>query len=353
MQLRFYRDEPSSERLYVQFDHDDVLARLQAVDIRARRKGLQSLDSAKNPLISLGMEFDASGRVTKNSYGVFNLAWQAAEHPEWAQQMEDELQASAPPSARPTAVPTALPHLGRHGRLGRGQVDVQRRRPAQTRPALLRPRFHRSRQAKAILEDMERRHALDTAILKRTLVVGMAMGMTSYEPVVNLEKLATLYDYHDRLPPQLRLHDAARFAARSFRLASADIAASNCSSTAPTPPPAATAVRSPAAASIRWACPHRPSRLDGRPSLSTANVQTAWRLACFLHAQGEAGRDKVTLMLAKAWAGAAVWTKQDFEESLGKSEEIGIKIISCERLRSRNYRSPRDARRIGRSSPFG
>ena len=49
-------------------------------------------------------------------------------------------------------------------------------------------------------------------------------------------------------------------------------------------------------------------------------MDEAWRLAAFLHAQGLAGRDKVTLILPREWAGAALWTKQDFEESLGKSE---------------------------------
>ena len=47
---------------------------------------------------------------------------------------------------------------------------------------------------KNILADMTRRSKLPLAkILKSTLVVGMAMGMTSYEPVVNLQKLALLY----------------------------------------------------------------------------------------------------------------------------------------------------------------
>ena len=47
---------------------------------------------------------------------------------------------------------------------------------------------------KFILEDMRRRGAMTLRrLLQRTLVVGMAMGMTSYEPVVNLEKLAQLY----------------------------------------------------------------------------------------------------------------------------------------------------------------
>src|SRR5439155_21864882 len=46
---------------------------------------------------------------------------------------------------------------------------------------------------KCIREDMARRSRLPLpALLRSTLVVGMAMGMTSYEPVVNLEKLSAL-----------------------------------------------------------------------------------------------------------------------------------------------------------------
>jgi hypothetical protein len=76
--------------------------------------------------------------------------------------------------------------------------------------------------------------------------------------------------------------------------------------------------------------------------LSSEEIDTAWKLAAFLHAQGEAGRDKVTLTLPKPWAGAALWTKQDFEESLGKSEDIGLKIVIQEKIKLANYRSPKD-----------
>jgi hypothetical protein len=48
---------------------------------------------------------------------------------------------------------------------------------------------------KAILDDVERRSRQPLRdALRSTLVVGMALGMTSYEPVVNLEKLSTLFD---------------------------------------------------------------------------------------------------------------------------------------------------------------
>ncbi len=75
--------------------------------------------------------------------------------------------------------------------------------------------------------------------------------------------------------------------------------------------------------------------------LGPEEIHTAWRLSSFLHAQGIAGRDKVTLLLPKWMEGASLWTKQNFEESLGKSEEAGIKIVIDEKLKLANYRPPR------------
>jgi hypothetical protein len=76
--------------------------------------------------------------------------------------------------------------------------------------------------------------------------------------------------------------------------------------------------------------------------LSEADIDTAWRLASFLHVQGLEGHDKVTLLQPRAWSGAGIWTKQDFEESLGKSTEYGLKIVTAERVRLTNYRAPKD-----------
>ena len=49
------------------------------------------------------------------------------------------------------------------------------------------------------------------------------------------------------------------------------------------------------------------------------------------------GRDKIALLLPRSWSAAALWTKQDFEESLGKSEALGIKIVIGEKVRLRSY----------------
>ncbi|NWF84095.1 MAG: hypothetical protein HXY18_09735 [Bryobacteraceae bacterium] len=78
--------------------------------------------------------------------------------------------------------------------------------------------------------------------------------------------------------------------------------------------------------------------------LDEKDVHTAWSLAAFLHQQGRAGRDKVTLFLSPSLACAALWTKQDFEESLGKSEELGVKIVIGERPHPADYRPMGDPR---------
>ncbi len=77
-------------------------------------------------------------------------------------------------------------------------------------------------------------------------------------------------------------------------------------------------------------------------SLTDDEVMTAWRLASFLHAAGLAGRDKVTLLLRRPWRGAALWTKQAVEESLGKSEALGIKIVIDEKPGAARYRAAAD-----------
>ena len=91
MLLSLHNDKPSSTRTAEDFQKENVLEKLKVLDARVRRKGLESLDPDKSPLIRIGMEIDDRGRVTKNSYGVFNLAWQAQEHPEWPALIRQEL----------------------------------------------------------------------------------------------------------------------------------------------------------------------------------------------------------------------------------------------------------------------
>ena len=77
-----------------------------------RRKGLSSLNPGKNRLIPIGTETDSKGRVTKNGYGVFNLSWQAEQHPEWPDMVMaevDEIRRQSILTANGTATLPGLP----------------------------------------------------------------------------------------------------------------------------------------------------------------------------------------------------------------------------------------------------
>ena len=343
MQLSLYQDEPESARLAATFQSDNVLARLKILDSRARRKGLESLDPSKNPLIPLGMEIDGAGQVTKNSYGVFNLSWQTAQHPEWAGSIADELDAIRARIKETHQAP--LQFLIWAGMGGSAEdksmynaVGLMKKAPRcyvldSTDPAKLQ----------SILADMTSRNRGDLAkALKRTLIVGMAMGMTSYEPVVNLEKLAILYDslsidstpnfVYMTLPGSLLDQFASK---RGYRRIELQLDGAN-----------STAGRHSAPLTRGSLYPlgltgNDLERWIGATYLTDDDIQLAFRLAAFLHTHGLAGRDKATLTLPKSWSGAALWTKQDFEESLGKSEDTGIKIVIGERLRMPNYHGPK------------
>ncbi|HXR09799.1 MAG TPA: hypothetical protein VN792_03425, partial [Candidatus Acidoferrales bacterium] len=70
MILSLHHDRPESESSFARFQASSVLKSLKALDSRARRKGLESLDPARGALIPIGMEIE-DGRVVKNGYGVF------------------------------------------------------------------------------------------------------------------------------------------------------------------------------------------------------------------------------------------------------------------------------------------
>lgn len=343
--LTLYNDTPPSAAVAHSFQSEDVLEKLKVLDARARRKGLAALDPAKNPLIQLGMEIDSSGVVTKNSYGVFNLSWQAESHKEWPDLVRQELDQIK--KAIRTAHKVPLKFLIWVGMGGSAEdksmynaVGLLKRGPRcyvldSTDPAKL----------KAILENMEKRSGKSMAeTLKGTLVIGMAMGMTSYEPVVNLEKLSALYQkckvdgssnfLYMTLPDSLLDQFGKRQGYRKIEL---QLDSGN-----------GTAGRHSGPLTRGSLYPLGLSGVDLKTWIDAAvlnenDIQTAWRLSSFLNAQAMAGRDKVTLLLPKLWAGAALWTKQDFEESLGKREDFGLKIVIDERPKLANYRSPKDS----------
>ena len=344
MLLNVYHDKPSSTAVAEAFDRENILEKLKVLDARARKKGLDSLDPRKNPLIRIGMEIDEKGRVTKNSYGVFNLSWQAAEHPEWPATITRELHEIRKRIKEAHGVP--LRYLIWAGMGGSAEdkamfnaTGLLRRGPRcyvldSTDPAKLA----------AILADMQRRSSASLPeVLKGTLVVGMALGMTSYEPVVNLDKLSRLYGKHsiDSAPnfvymtlPNSLLDQFGRkggYTRVELQLDGANSTAGRHSS--------------PLTRGSMYPLGLASVPLDNwieQTILAKEAIATAWRLSAFFNTQAEAGRNKITLLLPNGWTGAALWTKQNFEESLGKSESFGLKIVIDEPIKLANYHAPKD-----------
>lgn len=344
MRLSLHHDQPASAPLAIRFAEDRILSKLRALDAKARRKGLDGLDPRRSPLVRLGMECNADGKVTKNSYGVFHLAWLAAKHQEWPDIIGEEL--SQIRAAIRDTHGTGLRFLIWAGMGGSAEdksmyqaCGLLKKGPRcyvldSTDPAKL----------KAILADIAARSggSLKEA-LKASLIAGQALGMTSYEPVVNLQKLYALYEKYGldsrpnfiymTLPGSLLDQFAGP---RGYRRVELQLDNGNATSGRHSSPLTRGSLYPLGLAGVdlrRW--------FEGA-ALTEADIHTAWQLAAFLDAQGLEGRDKVTLLLSKPLAGAALWTKQDFEESLGKSEEAGIKIVINEPVRVANYRSPKE-----------
>ncbi|HEY1205918.1 MAG: hypothetical protein ABSH46_02000 [Bryobacteraceae bacterium] len=331
MLLSLANDSPGdvSESFFQKFGTERILGRLKTVD-------------ASDPLASIGMEFDGAGRVTRNCYGVFSAAWNAEKHPEWAGQVTAE--AAELRAAIKSAHQAPLRFLLWAG-VGAAAADAWMYHAA----GLLKrgPRCYVLDSAdpvklKAILDDIERRSGLSiSAVLRSALVVGTTTGMTSYEPVVALQKLANLYDRH-------RIDGRAHFLSLAAEGSLLDgLARERGYRRAALPLDGVVAGRHGGPLARGSLYPLALARVDlgawiRNACLSEKDIYTAWRLASFLHAQGGAGRDKVTLVLPKDWAGAAMWTKQRFEEALGQSEKLGLKIMPCARPRLANYRPPRD-----------
>jgi glucose-6-phosphate isomerase len=342
--LSLHNDKPTSEAHFNAIRKDSLLDRLEALNSRANRKGLGALDPSRNKLIRIGMEIDDANHVTKSGYGVFDLSWQSRLHPGWANAIEEELRAIR--EGIKSTHGATLRFLIWAGMGGSAEdknmynaAGLLKRGPRcyvldSTDPAKL----------KNILADMSRRSSLAMpALLNSTLVVGMAMGMTSYEPVVNLQRLALLYDKHKidsrsnflymTLPGSLLDQFAS---SRGYRKVELQPDGRNSTAGRHSSPLTRGSLYP-----LGLCATNLNSWMAGTV-LDKTEIQTAWRLASFLHTQGLAGRDKVTLMLPRQWAGAGLWTKQDFEESLGKSERVGIKIVIDEKIRLPNYRSPKD-----------
>jgi glucose-6-phosphate isomerase len=345
LHLSIHHDKPESESCFERFRTSSVLGGLKALDSRARRKGLKALDPSRGALIPIGMEIDR-GRVTKNGYGVFNLAWQAENHPEWPQMIEQEIAEIR--AGIKDAHDAPLQYLIWTGMGGSSEDKAMYQAVGLLRhgPKVYVLDSTDPEKLNAIIADMKQRSGLDERQLwKRTLVVAMAMGMTSYEPVVNLRKIAERYDalrvdsrpniYYLTLPGSLLDKFAS---AREYRRVPLQLDEGNSTAGRHSAPMTRGSLYPLALAGVdlkEWVA---------GAMLSSDEIHTAWRLAAFLHTQGLEGRDKITLLLPRGWTGAGIWTKQDFEESLGKSAEYGLKIVIGEKIRMTNYRAPRDPR---------
>ena len=331
---------PGFERLR----EESVLDRVRLVDARAREKGLASLKPSCDNLIPIGMEINGAGEVTKNGYGVLNLPWQAEQHPEWADAVRQEVLEIRAAIRRDHGV--RLRYLIWAGMGGSAEdkafyqaAGLLRKGPRvyildSTDPAKLR----------AILDHIEasEKQPLKKA-LPKTLVVGMAMGMTSYEPVLNLEVLDALYQKL-RIPNQsnfiyMTLPDSIldRFGReRGFRRVELQLDNDNTTAGRHSGPLTRGSLYPLALAGCDLA------GWMGATKLHEEEKDAALELAGFLQANALEGRDKLTLFLPREWSGGAVWTKQDFEESLGKSDDIGIKVAIGEKIKPLNYFPPKE-----------
>ena len=339
-------------RYFARFEAEKVLERLKALDTRARTEGLGALAPAglapgDAELVRIGMEVDPAGNVTRNSYGLLNLSWQAREHPEWPQTIAAEIEEIR------AAIRTA------HGVnirfvIWAGMGGSIEDKTAYNLAGLLKggPQFYSldstdPEKLQSIVEDMTAgaRASLIGRLLPATLVVGMAMGMTSYEPVLNLEKIAALYD-------KCKVDGKSNFIYMTYPGSLLDkFAEPRGYKRIPLQPDNDNTTAGRHSAPLTRGSLY-PLALAGRKLdewidaaiLNEQEIADAFKLAAFLHAQGEVGRDKVVLLMPRSWLSAALWTKQDVEESLGKSEDLGIKIVIGETTTPHSRHKPSDPR---------
>ena len=344
MQLKIYHDVPESESAYKTFQKDKVLTRLKAIDEQARTKGLASLDAAKEPLIALGMEQAGDGSVTKNSYGHFHLSWLAQQNPEWPAKIQNEVAAIRDRIQKTHGVPLKFLIWAGMGGSAEDKTLYEKSGLLKKGPKLFVLDSTDPAKLKNILTAMTEKTGLTIKdALKRTLIVAQALGMTSYEPVVNLKMLTALFEKHklDAKPNFLYMTLPGSIldqyaGPRGYMRVPLQMDEGNSTSGRHSSPLTRGSLYPLALAKAdlkAW--------MAGT-FLADEDIDTALRLASFLDVQGKAGRDKITLLLGKPIAAAGIWTKQNFEESLGKSEDLGLKMVIDEKPKLSNYRAPKD-----------
>jgi glucose-6-phosphate isomerase len=329
VKLRLIHDVPDTKAAADAFRKHKVLPRLKRLDDQARRRGFKGLDGRKDELIRIGMEANEAGEVTKNSYGVFHLSWLGAKQsPKWIAALQKQIEEIEKGIA--TTHKRKIRYL-----LWAGMGGSAEDKAAYEQAGLLKkgPRlFLMDTTDPARLATVLGELAADKgglrAALESTLVVGMAMGMTSYEPVVNLTRLAHIYDamgidsrpnfIYLTLPGSLLDQFAS---ARGYRRLPVQPDGGNATAGRHSSPLTHGSLLPLALAKVNL------KAWFAGTVLPESDVQLALRLASFLHGQGLDGRDKCTLFLPKAWRGAGMWTKQNFEESLGKSEQLGLRMV--------------------------
>jgi len=326
--LALYLHNHHSDRHYETLVRDRVLERARKLTRLAREKGLRALVPATEPLIGIGMEVDAQGHVTKNSLGVLDLSWQAAQHPEWAGMILEE--AAAIRGSIYAAHGVALENLIWVGMGGSSEDKAMYHALGLLRGGVRVYLLDSTDPAKlqGILKEITRHGEELPQALRKTLVVGMAMGMTSYEPVLNLEKLHLLFQKNGvasesnflymTLPGSLLDQFAGP---RGYRRVELQPDNDNTTAGRHSGPLTRGSLYPLALNGVDL-----PGWIEAAV-LSENEIEDAFRMAAFLHANGVESREKVCLMLPEEWRGAGIWTKQDFEESLGKSDALGVKIF--------------------------
>ena len=324
---------------------ESVIEGVRRVDAQSREKGLASLDPSSSPLIPLGMEVNGANKVVKNGYGVLNLPWQAERHPEWADRVLQEAREIRAAIRREHGV--SLRYLIWAGMGGSAEDKAFYQTAGLLRKGVRVYLLDSTDPAKlqAILDHIEAsgKQPLKEA-LRKTLVVGMAMGMTSYEPVLNLEVLDALYRKL-RVPRQanflyMTLPDSIldRWGRRrGFRRVELQLDGDHTTAGRHSGPLTRGSLYPLALAGCDLSTWMRAAMLNEEEAAA------ALELAGFLQANALEGRDKLTLFLPREWQGGAVWTKQNFEESLGKREDIGMKVVIGEKIKPQNYFPPREA----------
>lgn len=344
MLLSVFHDVPASESYYAGLERERLLDRLRALDDAVRCKGLNALDPARNQLAGMASVRNSRGQVRRYGLGVFSLSWQAEEFLEWPGKVAHELD-------QIRAVIKEEQRASLRYVIWVGTAEWTADKLAYTSTGLLRrmPRCYvldsmDPSKMKAILSDVVRRSDLRLAdALRGTLVVGTSVGKSATAPVMTMERLAALYEHYkvDTKPNMLCMTVAGssleRFAAAyGLRTIEPQLDGAHSIAARHSAPLTRGSLYSLGFSKVDL------TEWIAGTFLTRREVDAAWRLAAFLHAQAESGHGKLTLVLPPNWEGVGIWTKHVIEDT-PDAESGGIRVILENKIRLANYRSPKDA----------